>query len=282
MKFNGEVFVYIKNAVLATFTFISGYMLRKYKFSSWHEVLVFYRKRVLRFYPLFLLSALSLFIMHWMDVKQLLFGIGGLAMFTSTPVKTLWYISMLMLLYAITPLILINQICNKRWCKILVYCLLAVLLIVLYNRVIIDERLMRYMPIYVLGLYINDLHFNRKQWLLIAIGSIVVIIGFWLCNIDRVILSCIIALFGAAFLIAFGFFLPIKAIEKPIHFFAYNSMAAYLFHRQIFGVALFLFGIRGFGEPYLPIWVALITLIVVFVVSWAIQLVYDKIISHVL
>ena len=70
MQFKGDVFVYIKNAVLATFTFISGYMLRKYKFSSWHDVLVFYKKRVLRFYPLFLLSALSLFIMRWMDVKQ--------------------------------------------------------------------------------------------------------------------------------------------------------------------------------------------------------------------
>ena len=156
------------------------------------------------------------------------------------------------------------------------------MLTVLYNRGIIDERLMRYMPIYVLGLYIKDLRFSRKQWLLIAIGSLVAIVGFCLCNIDRVILSCIIAVFGVAFLIALGFLLPIKAMEKPIHFFAYSSMAAYLFHRQFFGIALFLFGIRGFGEPYLPIWVALITLIVVFAVSWAIQLVYDKIVSRIL
>lgn len=280
MQYGNEVFVYLKNAVLATFTFISGYMLRKYEFGSGCDIIHFYKKRVLRFYPLFILSALSLFVMQWMDIKQLLYGISGLAMFTDAPVKTLWYISMLMFLYAITPIMRLKKLNKMRYGKLFVFCLVLVVLIILYRKEIIDERLMRYMPIYVLGLYVKDLNFNKKQWMSIGLGSLIFIVGFWLIHIDRVIFSCIVAFWGAASLIAIGFLLPVKRFYGPINFFAYSSMTAYLFHRQIFGIALWLLGVRGFGEPYLPLFIAIITLVLLFLSSWLMQFIYDRLISH--
>lgn len=100
-----EIVESMTTAVLATFTFISGYMLRRYEVRSWDDVKGFYRKRLLRFYPLFILSAVGLYILRYTDLQQLILGISGFALFTEAPIKTLWYISILMLLYAVTPII---------------------------------------------------------------------------------------------------------------------------------------------------------------------------------
>lgn len=90
-----------------------------------------------------------------------------------------------------------------------------------------------------------------------------------------------VAVCGVALILSLGFLMPIGKLESPIRFFAYSSMAAYLFHREIFGVALYLFGTLGESERYMTFLIAIITLCVTFIVSWMIQQIYDKAQSRV-
>lgn len=111
--FSGAMAMYLEGvttAVLATFTFISGYMLKKYEFNSFSDVLYFYKKRLMRFYPLFVISALCMFVLKSINISQFLFGITGLALFTPQPLNTLWFISMLMLFYLLSPIMKVNGI----------------------------------------------------------------------------------------------------------------------------------------------------------------------------
>ena len=85
--------------VLACFTFISGYFLRKYNFDTLADVKSFYVKRIKRFYVLFFISALLLFIMKWMDLKCFITTVLGIGTFSLPSCRTLWYMSMLMLFY---------------------------------------------------------------------------------------------------------------------------------------------------------------------------------------
>lgn len=270
-------------AVLATFTFISGYMLRRYDFRSLNDVNVFYRKRLIRFYPLFVLSAIGLYIMRYAYFQQLILGISGLALFTDTPIKTLWFISMLMLLYAITPMIRYHALIRNRGRQLLSLCAIIILLIFLYWNGIIEKRLLIYAPLYVIGLGMKDINFSKKTWLVIAIVSLIAIIATIPLNaVNDVVISCLLALFGASLIVSLGFLLPINAFDKLIYFFAYSSMAAYMFHRHIYGVSLLIFGIREEEIVYLTWWGASLVLMVVFVASWGIQSIYDKCVAHLL
>ena len=98
--------------VLALFTFISGYFLGG-RLESCKEILCFYKKRLKRFYPLFVLSCITLYVLHLIDNSivyinsflQLLLSITGLAGFTSMMPLTIWYFCMIMFFYLVTPFI---------------------------------------------------------------------------------------------------------------------------------------------------------------------------------
>lgn len=272
---------YLTIAVLATFTFISGYMLRKYEFHSRSDVVLFYYKRLQRFYLLFLLSAVSLFLMRWMSGSQFLNLISGLALFSSQPVKTLWYISMIMLLYAITPLIRWNVKSRVEISSLIIVGIAVLLFGLLFSIGHADERLLLYTPAYFIGLFTWKLPTKRINWVYILVVSILVfVLSILKLSSYPVLQHCIVALSGGASIIALGFIVPIIHGSKIIiSFLAYCSMAVYLFHRQFFGISLYLFGVRGNGEPYLPLWLALIVLVITFLCSWLIQKGYDTLIT---
>lgn len=91
-------------ASLGTFSFLSGLLLgKKYVFASMKDVLYFYKKRVIRFYPLFIIATLLLWFIGMNSLYQSIIGLLGLSPFTSNQPMTLWYISMLIVFYFITP-----------------------------------------------------------------------------------------------------------------------------------------------------------------------------------
>ena len=244
------------------------------------DVWFFYKKRLLRFYPLFILSAVSLYAMHWMSTKPFLFCIGGLAMFTPNPVKTLWFISMLMFRYFITPFVKWKINFNKN--NFILSIIFFILLIILVCFKVADERILMYSPLYTAGLFCKDLNINKLKWLLILVCSIIMGGIFLIFEIIPVIQGFAIAVFGCSFIVSLGFLLPTnKSIERIVGVMAYCSMAAYLFHRQIFGVAIILFGIQGINGTYLQLWIAVLTLVVVGVFSWLLQYGYDWILKKV-
>lgn len=89
---------------LGTFTFISAYFLAgKNEFNNWTQIRAFYGKRLLRLYPLFVLSALTLLLIGFNNWEQTWKGVLGVSTFFAPQINTLWYVSMLIGFYLLTP-----------------------------------------------------------------------------------------------------------------------------------------------------------------------------------
>lgn len=98
---------YITDSCLAAFSFLSGFFLSKYEIVNKEDFFYFYKRRFVRYYPLFFISALSLTIVGYIpNLKIFLLTITGLGVFFPPQAPTLWYISMLTLFYLFTPFIL--------------------------------------------------------------------------------------------------------------------------------------------------------------------------------
>ena len=103
----------ITYGVLALFTFLSGYFLKKYDFNNINDVLKFLKKRMLRFYPLFVVATFCLLICG-ASFSQVIFAILGLSLFFPPAIPTLWYFSMLLLFYLFTPLLKAKETVKMR------------------------------------------------------------------------------------------------------------------------------------------------------------------------
>jgi len=109
----------LKEIVLGAFALSSGFLLAQRDIGlSPREVLSFYRRRLVRIYPLYLLAVL-------------LFGLAGIAspaqvteaallisMFTPPALPTLWFITMIMFFYLAAPF-LIHASENVKGCLLL-------------------------------------------------------------------------------------------------------------------------------------------------------------------
>ncbi|WP_410263995.1 acyltransferase family protein [Alistipes putredinis] len=141
---------------LSCFMFISGYFLRKYPFRDRADVLTFYRKRFSRFYGLYFLSAITLLIggfftdKSWFDsYHQFFLTLCGLTTFSPPQPGTLWFMSMLMFFYLVTPFI---NMANPK-IKILNATVLLLIMLLWGQVATIDRSVFLYYLMYVLGLY---------------------------------------------------------------------------------------------------------------------------------
>ena len=141
----------LTDACLGLFTFVSGYLLgKKYVFGKHGtcSIWTFYKKRVLRIIPLFLLSLFVLWLIDFNDTLSSINGILCISPFVKPRPMTLWYIPVILLCYLITPLISRNSL---RWriCS----SLLIVGCLALLERMIssVDKRLMFNMLFYLGG-----------------------------------------------------------------------------------------------------------------------------------
>ncbi len=93
----------VTHGALAAFTFFSGLFLGKKSIGAWE----FYKARFVRLYPLFFLSCLIVYIgkggINYF--AHLLCSLTGLSIFMPPHTPTLWYVDMLLVMYALTPLL---------------------------------------------------------------------------------------------------------------------------------------------------------------------------------
>lgn len=105
---------YVVYIALAAFTFLSGLFLGKYEIKNLNDVIYFFKRRFLRVYFLLLIALVTLFItphpilgdVYIKDANSLLYSIIGLSMIMPPAPATLWYMEMLLLFYACTPMLL--------------------------------------------------------------------------------------------------------------------------------------------------------------------------------
>ena len=131
---------------LGTFSLISGYLIGgKYNCNTIKDALFFYKKRVIRFFPLFFLSAILLCFIGFNTLNQTVIALLGLSPFISPRPFTLWYISMIMIFYLLSPIVLRG--------KRLYRCLLLFIGIVILSRFIdVDLRFIFNLFLYLVGI----------------------------------------------------------------------------------------------------------------------------------
>ena len=285
--FSDQTMFYIERITtiaLGCFTFISGLFLGKKNIHNVDDIISFYKKRLSRFYLMFLVAITSIYVLSlighffWFpSFKHFLVAIIGLACFTFTP-ATFWFIEMLILFYVVTPIVLLQQSKIKQMGLIIgIY----MFFLTCYHFHHLDYRLLLYFPIYVLGMktpmcYIVEL--KGKKFLsyfvlcslLLALsilpppeyfffeGSL--IYGIWIVIIGTVFVLLISKMLCKSHLIG-----RLGAVL------AYLSMAAYMFHRHIY----YLFTLLGDNFKFW--WFNVIAALTVLILSFFIQKGFDKI-----
>ena len=284
----------ITKLCLGLFIFISGYLLaQRYQFSDRPQTLLaeslsFYRKRLLRIYPLYFL-ALSLF---W--ACQLIDATTyGRALFFTTllpyrPLTTLWFISVIMVCYGLTPLYLHRY----SWAKTvgLTFAIVAGLWVIVLTTDAVDLRLPLYLPAFAYGLIVGKhpgvaKSFRRSPTAVLALmvtalnGALSLSLPAGLAQFVVVDLT----LFGAIPLAWFGCHglaqrLPAWG-ESLLNGVSYASFSAYLIHRVTYHWARQLYQPVEFTSALLY-WLGIAlpcTLLIAFVIQWL----YDRLLRAV-
>lgn len=266
-----KLFTDITTGVLATFTFLSGLFLSKKRMS----ICEFYKRRLSRFFFLFLIACITYYMAGSIkSSSQLLLAITGLSCFMPPQPMTLWYFCMLIVFYFITPFILYKA--NST--KILLARAVSSFIILAFVITICggDHRIPQYLVFYLLGFFI-PLGILKSE----KIASWVLIWGALFCVISKyypskVCTDFIFPLGVICLLITLAYFLEkvINAfMKKAIVTISYLSMAAYLFHRQWYGIFKIIFMKDGQLLPYFIVPIMIFSLLVV---AWCIQYLYDK------
>jgi len=148
--------------ILGTFVFISGYFIGIKDITiNKHNIVQFYKKRLLRIYPLYLI-AIGLFTVF--DLSDLITSIKAgllISMLIKPSPLTLWFITMLMLFYVISPL-LIHASKTIKPGSLMIYYLIFLMLLMSYSYFtkMLDLRLVVYFPSFALGVFVASKNRN--------------------------------------------------------------------------------------------------------------------------
>ena len=284
-----RMFEVLTLVALATFTFLSAFFLGNKEFFHFHEVWSFYKRRLLRIYPLFLASCVTLYclgmigggVKYFTSPKQFLLTLVGLGCFVTPAPKTVWYVSMLLFFYLLTPFVLYHF--TLSWKVVLVRLVggSAIFLLIYAlddaKLLSVDGRFFRHFVIYfgvlLLASALQRLVASPRGRFGVLFGVPVLASALWFP--DGCESALVISLLGIAFFCGLGKCLveckPISIVSSWIGF---GSMVAYLFHRQFFAVFVKCFGIFS---PLL----AAILLILLIVISYYCQVCYDFLLRRI-
>ena len=250
----------LTDACLGLFTFVSGYLLgKKYVFGKHGicSVWTFYKKRILRIVPLFVLSVFILWLIGFNDTGSSINGLLCISPFVKPRPMTLWYIPVILLCYLITPLVSRNSLKWRICSSLLIWGGL-----VLLERVIpsIDKRLMFNMFFYLGGVISSPrfdwrfkIHYgNMVKILCVMVFLTLLVLGHMFANFHSLSYkrwSAGIGVFAILFLceymsnIIFKINVENRGMKRTrLHDIAiwivgtvsYASMACYMFHRLFF------------------------------------------------
>ena len=287
--FSDQTMVFIEHVTtiaLGCFTFISGFFLGKKCIRNVEDIINFYKKRLSRFYLMFIVAVTSIYALSlvghffWFpSFKHFCVAIVGLSCFTFNP-PTFWFIEMLILFYIVTPLVLVQKSKIKQICLIIgIY----VFFLICYYLHHLDFRLLLYFPIYVLGMktpirYILEIRGGKLLACFLVSGllmslSILPPQIISTCFLAESLLYKIwIVLIGTMFIIMLSKILCTnQKLGRLGTMLAYLSMAAYMFHRHIY----YFFSLVE--NSYMSWWFNTIAAFTVLVLSFFIQKGFDKI-----
>lgn len=235
----------LKYVALATFVLCSGFLLAGRPVGLDPRGLwSFYRRRLVRIYPLFLLAAVLFALTGIATAAQALDGALLISMFAPPALPTLWFVAMIMVFYLVAPPLI--RLADRPPRAILAGALLVLLLLAWHRWVKpIDLRIAMYLPVFVLGILwrrqpgIGQYLMRYRGWsmvLALLLLPLSRIGNEWSAGGAMTIVPLLLASAGALLLYADG---VARRLHGPtIAFLAYASFGFYLFHRLVFQAAI--------------------------------------------
>jgi len=274
-----NVFTYrLTFVVLGLFVFISGFLIARTTMKS-KNAIYFYKKKLIRIYPLYVLAVLLFYIYGINAAETSIKSLVFISMYDGPPPLTLWFIAMLLLFYLVTPFLL--QLIDHPVKYLFLIALVFVLTLIL--RVIfkaVDLRVLLYFPSFCLGIYcarqgLKIRLINMKSALLLFVPGLIlsfIEIDSWTLNK----LKDIPMVLSASYLIFVMSDLSEHRFKKVklVSLLSYSSFAMYLFHRPVYiTMKTVYFPENG---PAQILYLITAALMMVAIISWCIQKAYDK------
>lgn len=266
---------------LGSFTFISAFLLSsRYRFDGRKDILSFYKRRIIRIWPLFAISSVALYIIRFNPLLPTIKGLVGVSPFWSPAPITMWYVAMLLSLYLITPFVASGDFEGQILKAVLIMTVVGIIQLVFKTVV---PKTFNYYMVYLVGLIFGRNYYDATMSFLhskaatflsiiwIALMIIVYVKGNpWVKSITGVL--GIVALISTCLHISSLYRANIW-IDKVVSILAYASFCAYLYHREIIWALLRFYSVNSGWPLFLEI--LLIGVPLTFIVSYIIQRVYD-------
>ncbi len=268
--------------ILATFVFVSGYFIGKNSIELHKQTLIsFYLKKVMRIYPLYFLSILVFTYFGLSDFKTSIKAFFLVSMFVKPSPPTLWFITMIMFFYVISPFLIF--VCkNIKKIKIIVIYLIVSLLLMLYYYFtkLLDLRFIVYLPAFIFGIFVAVNDEQSISTKLVILASVVgALISFFLNTPHKqlnMLFSTLLVTSASFFL--FNVFRKMSfkntKIMASIILLSYSSYCMYLFHRPIYIILKKLYFPNSLFLQLL--YLIVIGLPCIFILSLYLQKFYDK------
>ena len=270
---------------LGVFTFLSGFLLAsKYSFIEKGTVMLFYKKRILRVWPLFVLSSLILLLFHFNSLVPTVKGIFGISPFWGPAPLTMWYVAMLLSLYLLTPFVAVGG--AKKQCirAALVMSVIGCIQI-LFGTVV--PKTFNYFTVYFIGLILGRNLYGQTLLLMKNKGGLC-IFAIWILSLITDILTknvwveSISGVLGIGGMLYMSLYLSDKLAHnkkfvKVTTILSYSSFCAYLFHREVIGAMLRVYNPQE-GLPMF-IYILLVGVPLSFLFAFFVQKYYDTLIQ---
>ncbi len=275
--------------VLATFFFISGRLSSRYQIRSFAEGINYIKHKLIAIFPLYIFSVASIIFtpvggIHGISKQIKMFFVSATCINAFYPpmIMTMWFLTVLILFYLITPIFLSDI--KMKW-KVVIALIIYFVLLTEYIFVkTADDRIVTYFPLYIFGLLINA-EFEKKllriRYTVIAIVALCIIAYFSeIVELPRSVTLHIQLLLKLLFV--FGLMGICDKVAKYgniilyriVWFVASASTFAYLFHRQYYAVW------EAFFDPF-PYWLAYLVIFpTLIVLSFLGQKLYNRMIRQ--
>lgn len=277
--FTGRLIV----VVLGLFVFISGYLTGN-KQIGLNSALNFYRTRLSRIYPPFVISACLFYFSKLTDLPTVLntITLGSLVSLPYPP--TIWFIPIILSFYLMAP-ILIWKANKPIFFSLICITIYSVLLALSYQSSQIEIRWIMYFPCFACGLYLaNNKSLIERINLKAVIFALAIASYYSLSsgvNVEKTATSFPLALSGS--ILFFAFAMRHKDNIKNIGIFdhiSYGSYFAYLFHRMIFLGLIRIYFPAHLNMQIIYLYIACLP-VVLFISYWG-QFFYDKAFSLII
>lgn len=280
--YHNNVDIVVIYSFLGLFIFISGYLLTlKSPIHNKSDLWGFIKQRFLRIWPLYVVAVILFTACSLMPAKDVLPHVFLLNVLLDNSAITLWFVSVLCVLYIFYPLIVYRYSFGRTL-------FIALWFHVIFGALrefvgIIDERIFLYFPLFLFGIIcarhnLLERYFHNRTVIIVSVAvfacSVFLYFGLPPNRFFRQTFLIMIMISAIPLLVLLGKWF-VSVVKRPFYAgLAYASFCMYLFHRVVF------YGITNIYIPgdttHILIYLTLLAIPIIYFSSFYIQKGYDR------